>query len=242
MQIVYFREGNYLTIVEVSNVTKYYDKNKILDNLTLRIPENRVVGLLGSNGAGKTTLLKIIAGITQYSKGLVKVCGKEHKAQLDKIGYIPETIDLYPYFTGREFLEFVAGLREIEARKVKSIIEKYKNILQLPNLEELIETYSKGNKEKILFISSIIHNPKLLVLDEPFTGIDPLIMKALKIWIKDYIRNGGSIILSTHILERAADLCDSIIIINNGSILDRYENISKNYIEIEDKYVSIIKE
>ncbi|MCL6589373.1 MAG: ABC transporter ATP-binding protein [Firmicutes bacterium] len=236
-------------VIEAIDLVKVYRNSQkhALDGLSLQIPDRQVFGILGPNGAGKTTFLKSIVGLVKFDKGKLSVLGNDNYLEsIPQIGFVPEDGVLYHYLTGYDFLEFIGGIRGLSSRKIKSQIEKYHDILELPNLKLLIGSYSKGNKEKILFLSALLHEPKILILDEPFTGFDPLVFKKVKNLIKEYASLGNTVILSTHILEVVSQLCQQIAIIVNGKIKSKHilesgKNIGDGFSEIESIYLSTIE-
>lgn len=228
--------------IVIKNVNKTYIKTgkKALCSMSLEIGDNVVFGLIGPNGAGKSTLIKSILGLVETDSGMILIDGKENN--IASIGYMPEETSLFEFLTGADYLKLIGSLRSITQQDIFRMISEMRSVLQLPDLGQLISTYSKGNKEKILFLSSIIHSPNILILDEPFTGLDPVVIQNVKKFIVDYAKKGNTVILSTHILEMVSEICDKIAIICNGKI-ETVEKIDKQlgYDVILEKYLHSVE-
>lgn len=228
--------------IVIKNVNKTYIKTgkKALCSMSLEIGDNVVFGLIGPNGAGKSTLIKSILGLVETDSGMILIDGKENN--IASIGYMPEETSLFEFLTGADYLKLIGSLRSIPQQDIFRMISEMRSVLQLPDLGQLISTYSKGNKEKILFLSSIIHSPNILILDEPFTGLDPVVIQNVKKFIVDYAKKGNTVILSTHILEMVSEICDKIAIICNGKI-ETVEKIDKQlgYDVILEKYLHSVE-
>ena len=228
--------------IVIKNVNKTYIKTgkKALCSMSLEIGDNVVFGLIGPNGAGKSTLIKSILGLVETDSGMILIDGKENN--IASIGYMPEETSLFEFLTGADYLKIIGSLRSIPQQDIFRMISEMRSVLQLPDLGQLISTYSKGNKEKILFLSSIIHSPNILILDEPFTGLDPVVIQNVKKFIVDYAKKGNTVILSTHILEMVSEICDKIAIICNGKI-ETVEKIDKQlgYDVILEKYLHSVE-
>lgn len=203
----------------VKNLDKTYSSanQKTLNDISFDINSGSILGLLGPNGAGKSTLIKCLMGLIKPDSGFIEM--DFHKSS---IGYLPEKMEVYEFLTGYDFIKMIGCLRNLSNEQINKQIDYFNNLLVLPNLNNLISSYSKGNKEKILFLSAVIHEPKLLILDEPFTGLDPSAIFEAKNFIKNYAKKGNTIILCTHLLEMVSQLCDSIVIIKNGRILSKH--------------------
>lgn len=183
-----------------------YKKKKVIQNLSVGIPEGVMYGIVGRNGIGKSTLISGLVGLLEVQDGEII-----HPYGQHNMGYVPEHMEVYDYLTGREFLQVLADLRKLPASRVESLIQEFSLQLELPDLTQLISKYSKGNVEKILFLSAFLHRPKVLILDEPFTGFDPpSVLQARKI-LQEYVKQGNTVILSTHILEMAAQTCNKVL-------------------------------
>ncbi len=211
-------------MLEIKNVTKKYGEKIAVDNISIKVEEGEIFGFIGHNGAGKTTLIKAIVGIHNFDEGDILINGismKENSLECKKlVAYIPDNPDIYLNLTGIDYLNFIGDIYEVEHKKREELIEKYGNLFEiLPNLGDLISSYSHGMRQKLVIISALLHEPKLLVLDEPFVGLDPKSSKDLKDIMKDLCKNGTSIFFSSHVLEVVEKLCDHIGIIKNGKLI-----------------------
>ncbi len=211
-------------MLEIKNLTKFYGEKKAVDDLSLTINEGEIFGFIGHNGAGKTTTLKCVAGILGFENGEIYIDGesiKESPVQCKKkIAYIPDNPDLYDYMTGIKYLNFVADIFGVSKEERKEKIEKLSETFEIKNnLGDAISSYSHGMKQKLAVISAFIHSPKLIILDEPFVGLDPKAAHTLKLMMRDFCNDGGAIFFSTHVLEVAEKLCDKIAIIKDGKLI-----------------------
>lgn len=212
-------------MLKVENLTKVYDNNKkAVDNISFNINDGEIFGFIGPNGAGKTTTIKAIMGLINFDKGNITFdeinINKNPIEFKKKVIYIPDNPDLYESLTGIQFLNFIADIYDITKEERTKDIQKYADIFSLTNnLGDLISSYSHGMKQKLALISAFIRHPKLLILDEPFVGLDPEAAKTVKDLMKDLCNNGGSVFFSTHVLEVAEKLCDNIAIISNGKLV-----------------------
>lgn len=211
-------------MLHISHYTKCYDTKKAVDDLTLHIAPGEIYGFIGHNGAGKTTTLKAAVGILPFDEGEITVCGKSIKqdpiACKKMLAYIPDNPDLYDFMTGRKYLNFVADIFGIDADTRKERIEKYAADFELTDdLDQAISSYSHGMKQKLAIISAWIHEPKLIIMDEPFVGLDPKAAHILKGMMREVCDRGGAIFFSTHVLEVAEKLCDKIAIIKGGKLI-----------------------
>lgn len=202
----------------------YGNGKKAVDNLSLEVEDGDLFAFIGHNGAGKSTTIKSVVGILPFEEGDIYIGGlsiKDHPVECKKmIGYIPDNPDLYDSLTGIGYLNFIGDLFDVSTEKRKEIIEKYATMFELHNdLNNFISSYSHGMKQKLALISAFIHEPKLLVLDEPFVGLDPKATFLVKKVMKEFCENGGSIFFSTHILEVAQKLCNKIAIIKKGKLV-----------------------
>ena len=234
-------------ILEIKNVVKTYasSKKRALDNLSLDLYKGEVLGLVGANGAGKSTLIKCIAKLIHYNEGSIKL-SDSLKDIKKSIGYMPEEINLYDFLSGKDYLELIGKLRDLTKWDIQKKIDELKEVLELPDLNMLIASYSKGNKEKIMFLASILHEPAIIILDEPFTGLDPIVIEKTKKYIMDYARNGHTVIFSTHILDMILQLCNRIAVISTGTIkgihdIDEFKKNSGNYDKLIELYAKEIK-
>lgn len=214
-------------ILEVKDLIKSYEKNRqIVKNISFNIEAGQLVGFIGHNGAGKTTTIKCIVGIVDYENGDILI--DDHNLKEDPIkckeviSYVPDNPDIYESLTGLEYLNMVSDIFNIQTDIRKEKIEDLAQKLELQNaLNDNISTYSHGMKQKIVLIAALIHEPKLLILDEPFVGLDPNATFVLKNIMKDLCSKGGAILFSTHILEVVENLCTDIIIIKEGNIITK---------------------
>lgn len=211
-------------MLKIENLTKIYGEKKAVDNLTLHIRSGEIYGFIGHNGAGKTTTLKSVVGILKFDGGEIYVDGvsvKENPIECKKkIAYIPDNPDLYDFMSGIKYLNFIADIYGISTEKRNESIKKYADVFGLTeNLASPIASYSHGMKQKLAIISAWIHDPKLIIMDEPFVGLDPKASHDLKIMMREVCDNGGAIFFSTHVLEVAEKLCDKVAIIKNGALI-----------------------
>ena len=211
-------------MLRIENLTKTYGEKRAVDNLSLHIAPGEIYGFIGHNGAGKTTTLKAVVGILQFDKGEVFIKGesirKNPLACKQKIAYIPDNPDLYEFMTGIKFLNFFADIFGVPEEKRQERIRKYADLFEMTeNLAQPIASYSHGMKQKLAIISAWIHEPKLIIMDEPFVGLDPKAAHILKQMMREICDEGGAIFFSTHVLEVAEKLCDKVAIIRNGQLI-----------------------
>lgn len=212
-------------MLEIKNFSKSYVNNKkVVSNLSLHVERGDIYGFIGANGAGKTTTIKSIVGIHSFDSGDIKVAGLSMKDEMiacKKImAYIPDNPDLYEHLTGFQYINFVADLYEVSNKERKDKIQKYGNLFEMTDhLSNIILSYSHGMKQRLAIISALVHSPKLLILDEPFVGLDPKATFLLKNIMREFVKEGGAIFFSTHVLEVAEKLCNKIAIIKNGRLL-----------------------
>ena len=211
-------------MLRIENLTKTYGEKRAVDNLSLHIAPGEIYGFIGHNGAGKQTTLKAVVGILQFDKGEVFIKGesirKNPLACKQKIAYIPDNPDLYEFMTGIKFLNFIADIFGVPEEKRQERIRKYADLFEMTeNLAQPIASYSHGMKQKLAIISAWIHEPKLIIMDEPFVGLDPKAAHILKQMMREICDEGGAIFFSTHVLEVAEKLCDKVAIIRNGQLI-----------------------
>lgn len=211
-------------MLKIENLTKTYGNKKAVDGLSLHIQKGEIYGFIGHNGAGKTTTLKACCGILSFEEGEIFVDGVSIREKpLDckaKIAYIPDNPDLYAFMSGIQYLNFVADIFKIPSNVRKERIRKYGDIFDLTkDLAQSISAYSHGMKQKLAVISALIHEPKLILLDEPFVGLDPKAAHSLKGIMRELCDNGSAIFFSTHVLEVAEKLCNKIAIIKDGKLI-----------------------
>ena len=211
-------------MLKIEHLTKKYDDKIAVDDLSLHIEPKEIYGFIGHNGAGKTTTLKSVVGILKFDEGEIYINGTSIKDDPMKcksmIAYIPDNPDLYGYMDGITYLNFVADIFNISKEERQQKIEKYAKAFELENdLGQMISAYSHGMKQKLALISALIHDPKLIIMDEPFVGLDPQSSFTLKKIMREICDNGGSIFFSTHVLDVAEKLCDKVAIIKDGKLI-----------------------
>ena len=210
-----------MNILEIKHVIKEYENKKALDSISLNINEGRIFGLLGPNGAGKTTLIRIINQITAPDKGEIFFCSERFKREhIQNIGYLPEERGLYKSMKVGEQCLYLAQLKGLSKNEAKQKIHHwFKKLDMLDWLNKKVEELSKGMAQKVQFVSTVLHQPKLIILDEPFTGFDPINSEIIKNEIIKLKESGSTIILSTHRMESVEELCDDIALINSGQCI-----------------------
>lgn len=212
-------------MLEIKNFTKKYSKNKIaVKDLSLTVESGDIYAFIGHNGAGKTTTIKSIVGIQDFDEGEILIDHLSIKTQTIKaqklMAYIPDNPDIYTHLTGLQYLNLIADIYQIDTDAQNQKIKKYAKLFEIETvLNDLISSYSHGMKQKLVIISALIHDPKLLVLDEPFVGLDPKATLTLKQIMKEICANGGAIFFSTHVLEVAEKLCNKVAIIKEGQLI-----------------------
>ena len=211
-------------MLKIEHLTKKYGDFKAVDDLSLHIAPGEIYGFIGHNGAGKTTTLKSVVGILQFDNGEIYIDGTSITADPLKckkeIAYIPDNPDIYEFMTGIKYLNFVADIFGVSAADRQEKIRKYAEIFELSSdLAQPISTYSHGMKQKLAIISAWIHSPKLIIMDEPFVGLDPKAAHLLKGMMREICDNGGAIFFSTHVVEVAQKLCNKIAIIKDGILV-----------------------
>ena len=211
-------------MLKIEHLTKTYGEKKAVDDLSLHIYAGEIYGFIGHNGAGKTTTLKSVAGILQFDGGEILVDGKSVRAQplecKKMIAYIPDNPDLYEYMTGIKYLNFIADIFGVSAQARQERVRKYADLFELTaDLAQPIAAYSHGMKQKLAIISAWLHEPKLIIMDEPFVGLDPKAAHILKGMMRELCSAGGAIFFSTHVLEVAEKLCDKVAIIKGGKLI-----------------------
>ena len=211
-------------VLSISHLTKVYGEKKAVDDLSLSIMAGEIYGFIGHNGAGKTTTLKSAVGILAFDEGEILVNGisiqKDPLAVKREIAYIPDNPELYGYMSGIKYLNFIADVFRVPADLREERIRKYADAFGLTSdLGQTIASYSHGMKQKLAVISAWIHAPKLIVMDEPFVGLDPKAAHTLKEMMRELCDEGGAIFFSTHVLEVAEKLCDKVAIIKSGKLI-----------------------
>lgn len=235
-------------MLKIEHLTKKYGDKVAVDDLTLNIEAGEIYGFIGHNGAGKTTTIKSVVGILEYDEGTIEIDGisvKDNPVETKKrIAYIPDNPDLYNYMKGIQYLEFIADIFQISDTDRKEKIDHYSEVLGIKkDLGDFISNYSHGMRQKLAIVGALIHDPKLIIMDEPFVGLDPVASHELKEIMKKVCEEGGCIFFSTHVLEVAEKLCDKVAIIKSGKIIKSgtmeevkgdtsLENV---FLELEDK-------
>ena len=210
--------------IEVKDLKKYFEDVKAVDGISFKINRGECFGFLGPNGSGKSTTLKMLIGLVQHDSGSVNVLGvevqKDPVAVKQQVGYVPESPRLYEFLTGIEYLDFIGDIYGMQTEEKKSRITEYLKALQLEGREgDMITGYSEGMKQKIALISAFLHRPKLLVIDEPLSALDPRSARIIKDFLHQLKTQGVTTIMSTHVLEIAQAVCDRIGIMYQGRIL-----------------------
>ncbi|MCI6606008.1 MAG: ABC transporter ATP-binding protein [Clostridiales bacterium] len=208
----------------IRHLTKRYGEKKTVDDLSLHIAPGEIYGFIGHNGAGKTTTLRSVAGILQFDEGEITIAGHsirtEPLACKRMFAYIPDNPDLYEFMTGWQYLDFIADIFGVDAPTRVQRVEQYAALFELTDdLPQPIATYSHGMKQKLAIISAWLHEPKLILMDEPFVGLDPKASHLLKGMMRQVCDAGGAIFFSTHVLEVAEKLCDKVAIIKGGRLI-----------------------
>lgn len=211
-------------MLEIKNYSKSYGNKKAADNICLSVDAGDIFGFIGHNGAGKSTTIRAVVGVMDFEEGEIFIDGhsvKNEPLECKKVtAYIPDNPDLYEHLTGIQYLNFIADVFKIDSENRASLIKKYADMFEITSsLGDPISSFSHGMKQKLAIISALLHNPKLLVLDEPFVGLDPKAALTLKNIMKDLCAKGSAVFFSTHVLEVAEKLCNKIAIIKDGKIV-----------------------
>lgn len=235
-----------MTMLAINNYSKAYNKDHFaVSGLSLNVDSGDLFAFIGHNGAGKSTTIKSIVGILPFDDGDILIDGisikKDPIACKKMIAYIPDNPDIYDSLTGIQYLNFIADIFKVDKTTRKAIIDKYASEFELTNdLNNLISSYSHGMKQKLVIISAFVHSPKLLILDEPFVGLDPKATYLVKKAMVEFCENGGAIFFSTHVLEVAEKLCNKLAIIKNGKLLitGKMEEVIKDS-TLEDVFMEL---
>ncbi|HCQ5567568.1 TPA: ABC transporter ATP-binding protein [Clostridioides difficile] len=237
-------------MLEIKNFTKTYSQNKkAVDNLSLSVMPGEIHGFIGHNGAGKTTTIRAIVGVMDFNDGEILIAGHSIKKEPVKCksltAYIPDNPDIYDYITGIQYLSYMADMFSVKKKQREVLIQKYAEVFGITDsLGNLISSYSHGMKQKLALIGAFLHSPKLLVLDEPFVGLDPEAAFHLKEFMRELCNQGSAIFFSTHVLDVAEKLCDKVSIIKQGKMVvsgsmenvrgsDSLENVFMEVVENE---------
>ena len=235
-------------MLEITHLTKVYGDYKAVDDLTLTIAPGEIYGFIGHNGAGKTTTLKCCTGILDFEEGSITVGGvsvqDDPLACKKQMAYIPDNPDLYPFLSGIRYLRFVANVYGTPMKTAEERIATYADTFELTkDLAQPISAYSHGMRQKLAIIAAWMHTPKLILMDEPFVGLDPIASYKLKEMMHAHCENGGAIFFSTHVLDVAEKLCDKVAIIKGGKLVANGtmdsvrgdESLESVFLELEDK-------
>lgn len=235
-------------MLKIEHLTKRYGEKNAVKDLNLHICPGEIYGFIGHNGAGKTTTLKAVVGILQFDEGEILIDGMSIKsaplACKKVLAYIPDNPDLYEYMTGIKYLSFIGDIFAVPADVRQERIRKYADLFELTNdLAQPIAAYSHGMRQKLAIIAAWMHDPKLIIMDEPFVGLDPKAAHLLKGMMRDVCDRGGAIFFSTHVLEVAEKLCDKIAIIKGGELIRSGtmeevkgdDSLEEVFLELEDK-------
>lgn len=235
-----------MAMLTINNYSKAYNKDHFaVSGLSLNVDSGDLFAFIGHNGVGKSTTIKSIVGILPFDDGDILIDGisikKDPIACKKMIAYIPDNPDIYDSLTGIQYLNFIADIFKVDKTTRKAIIDKYASEFELTNdLNNLISSYSHGMKQKLVIISALVHSPKLLILDEPFVGLDPKATYLVKKAMVEFCENGGAIFFSTHVLEVAEKLCNKLAIIKNGKLLitGKMEEVIKDS-TLEDVFMEL---
>jgi ABC-2 type transport system ATP-binding protein len=211
-------------MLQIKNLTKTYGEKRAVDDLTLRIRPGEICGFIGHNGAGKTTTIKSVCGVLRFDGGEILVGGKSVRAEplacKKMLAYIPDSPDLYEFLSGVQYLNFIADAYGVPAGARQERIRKYADLFELTgDLAQPVSAYSHGMKQKLAIIAALVHDPRLMIMDEPFVGLDPKAARAVKDVMREKCARGDAIFFSTHVLEVAEKLCDKIAIIRSGKLV-----------------------
>lgn len=236
-------------MLKINNLTKCYKgSNKGVHQLDLHVNKGDLLAFIGHNGAGKTTTLKCVTGIHNFDEGEIIIDGlnlRENELECKRrFAYIPDNPDLYEYLTGIQYLNFVSDIFQVGAKERRDKIEKYADAFEITeSLGDLISTYSHGMKQKLAIISALVHEPKLLILDEPFVGLDPKAAVILKDVMREICANGGAVFFSTHVLDVAEKLCNKVAIIKDGRLLasGNMSDIVRDGQSLEDIFMEAVR-
>ena len=211
-------------MIKISNVTKKYGEKKALDNVSFEVDEGEIFAFIGHNGAGKTTLIKAMVGIHDFDEGEILIDGKSIQKQpvacKKEMAYVPDNPELYENMKAIQFINFICDMYEVEQARREKNIKKYAEMYEISqNLNDTIDSFSHGMKQKVALIAALAHEPKFLIMDEPFVGLDPKAVFDTKEVMREMIKEGKTIFFSTHILDVAEKLCTKVAIIKKGKIM-----------------------
>ena len=238
-------------MLTIKNLKKKYSGSEVysVNDLSLELKEGEIFGFLGPNGAGKSTTIKSIVGVLPFDEGTIEVCGIDLKKEPIKtkynIGYVPDNHAVFERLTGREYVNHIASIYNVPENLVKERSEKYLKIFKLEHaFDRQIKSYSHGMKQKITVIAALVHNPKLWILDEPLTGLDPQSCYQLKQAMRKHAEEGNTVFFSSHILDVVENLCDRVCIIKKGELQGVYDlhELKKENKSLEELFMSVIYE
>ncbi len=235
-------------MIEIKNVTKKYGNKKAVDNVSFDVKDGDIFAFIGHNGAGKTTLIKSIVGIHDFDEGDILIDGmsiKDNPVECKKLmAYVPDNPETYEHMKAIDYINFICDMYEIDNDTRKEKIEKYAKMFEMEDkLNDTIDSYSHGMKQKIVLISALAHDPKYLIMDEPFVGLDPKAVFDIKEILNEMVKEGKVVFYSTHILDVAEKLCSRVAIIKNGKVIKSGnmkdikgdKSLEKVFMELEDK-------
>ena len=236
-------------MLKITNLNKKYSGSDVysVKNLSLELKPGEIFGFLGPNGAGKSTTIKSVVGVLPFDEGTIEVCGIDLKKEPIKtkynIGYVPDNHAVFERLTGREYVNHIASIYNVPADQVKERCEKYLEVFNLGHaFDKQIKSYSHGMKQKITVIAALVHNPKLWILDEPLTGLDPQSCFQLKQAMRKHAEEGNTVFFSSHILDVVENLCDRVCIIKKGELKGIYDlkQLKKDNQSLEELFMSVI--
>lgn len=235
-------------MIEIKNVTKKYGNKKAVDNVSFKVNDGDIFAFIGHNGAGKTTLIKSIVGIHDFDEGDILIDGmsiKEKPVECKKLmAFVPDNPETYEHMKAIDYINFICDMYDVDEDTRKKNIKKYSKLFEMEDkLNDTIDSYSHGMKQKIVLISALSHNPKILIMDEPFVGLDPKAVFDIKEVLNEMVKEGKIVFYSTHILDVAEKLCSRVAIIKNGKLVKAGsmkeikgdKSLEKVFMELEDK-------
>lgn len=232
-------------MLKIENYSKRYGDFLAVDNLNLSVKPGKLVGFIGHNGAGKTTTLRSVAGILDFDEGTIEIDGvdinKDPLRAKAVTAFIPDNPELYEFLSGSEYLDFISDVFQLSDSERRERINRYAQAFELTNnLSDRVSSYSHGMKQKLALIGALIHQPRLLLLDEPFVGLDPIAARTLRGYLREICDSGGAVLFSTHVLEVAQKICDEIAIIKQGKLVVQgiTEELTKEA-DLEDIFVEL---
>ena len=235
-------------MIEIKGVSKKYGDKKALSNISFEVGDGEIFGFIGHNGAGKTTLIKAICGILDFDEGKILINGKSIQDQpiecKRELAYVPDDPELYEEMKAIDFIEFICDMYDVSLETREKNIQQYANMFNLENeLNNTIKSFSHGMKQKVALIAALVHEPKVLVMDEPFVGLDPKAIFDMKEVMRKVVKHGGTVFFSTHILDVAEKLCTRVAIIKKGKLVEvgsmekirGNKSLEKVFLELEEK-------